>query len=175
MPSRRCLPSRQWNAPAPYCQGTSTLVCERKGKALFWNHAPKNPLVWSIKSGFFFIIKLRSDVASSKNLLKITTLFVSIKGLELTGKQTYNKSVLCSNTTDTPQLTYFGPCLCKNKSEIFKLKIIFWKRESEKSCLKLPELPRNHISRERGGSWNGRTDDIAERHAESLLAAARHD
>ncbi len=49
------------------------------------------------------------------------------------------------------------------------------KKKSEKeSCLKLPKLPRNHISR--GWGWGlpqttGPTDDIAEWQVESLLAA----
>ncbi len=46
----------------------------------------------------------------------------------------------------------------EKKKKIEKKKIFFSKNES---CLKLPELPRNHISRG-GGCCHGQTDDITE-------------
>ena len=52
------------------------------------------------------------------------------------------------------------------------------KKFENKTCLKLPELPRNHISGGRGGvlAWTtGWTTNIAEWQVESLLAAARRD
>ncbi len=53
------------------------------------------------------------------------------------------------------------------------------KKSENESCLKLPELPRNHISR-RWGSCHGQPDgwtddDITQLQVESLLAGARRD